>query len=151
MGLLSHAAATMCASSAKLRCLFFISVCHNRLVCKKPGSAGLGRVSGVCAVLFSPFDIMLFLGVFLFYFWFVFFCKCFVAHKPHFPFECLCEHQTIHYAPSLALRIRRCMLGVCGGSGCGCPLVCHCVNLGTNVIRLSFLFCFSFWSVHIFH
>lgn len=67
---------------------------------------------------FFPLDIMLFLG-----FWFFFFfCKCFVAHKPHFPFECLCEHQSIHYAPSSALCVRRCVLGVCGGSRCGCPI-----------------------------
>lgn len=44
---------------------------------------------------------------------FFFFCKCFVAHKPHFPFECLYEHQSIHYDPSSALCIRRCLLRVC--------------------------------------
>lgn len=56
--------------------------------------------------------------------------KCFVAHKPHFPFECLCGLQSIHNAQSSALRIRRrnhptcCLLA---GSRHDSPLVCRCV------------------------
>lgn len=92
----------------------------------------------LCSAVFFPLDIMLFLG-------FVFFCKCFVAHKPHFPFECLCEHQSIHYAPSSALCIRRRLLGVCGGSRCGCPISVSLRETEKNISSINqFYFVFPF-------
>lgn len=102
----SHAAATMCASCAELRYLFFIPVCHNRAVCKRSGSEGLTWLPGVCAVGADFFAFVIFFGGGLFFFYFFYF-KCFVAHKAHFSFECLCEHQSIHYALSSALCIRQ--------------------------------------------